>query len=447
MKKIHYGWVILLLCFIALLTVQGIRLSFGAFIQPWETEFSTTRGNISLIATLSFIVYGISQPIMGRLIDTFGVRTIISYSVLLVGISTSLTFFVISFWQIIFLYGIISSIGFGGASNVAASVAVTNWFHRKKGLALGMMTAGMSAGQLLVVPLCLFLIVAFDWKVAVLILGSFLIIIVFPLLIFFLRTTPSEIGEQPYGELKEETKEQTKEEINKETNKDTNKETNKEILNVPEQGIVLDMDEVQTKKSLPILKTRYFWFLALPFMICGYTTTGLIDTHLIPFSHDHGFSTNVTGAAVSLLAAFNIIGTLCSGQIADHFDNRKFLAFLYFTRGLTIILLLLTSQWLLLLIFAVLFGLVDFATVAPTTMLAIDFFKKQSVGYVIGLLSLCHQVGSALGAYIPGLLYDLTGGYDIALISAIILLMVAALLNLALPKLKDAKLGNQMYTP
>jgi MFS family permease len=128
---------------------------------------------------------------------------------------------------------------------------------------------------------------------------------------------------------------------------------------VPEQGIVLDMDEVQTK------------------------TTGLIDTHLIPFSHDHGFSTNITGAAVSLLAAFNIIGTLCSGQIADHFDNRKFLAFLYFTRGLTIMLLLLTSQWLLLLIFAVLFELVDFATVAPTTMLAIDFFNKQSVAMLL----------------------------------------------------------------
>jgi MFS family permease len=109
--------------------------------------------------------------------------------------------------------------------------------------------------------------------------------------------------------------------------------------------------------------------------------------NLIPFSHDHGFSTDVTGAAVSLLAAFNIIGTLCSGQIADHFNNRKFLALLYFTRGLTILLLLITNQWLLLLIFAVLFGLVDFATVAPTTMLAIEYFKKQSVDYVLGLLS------------------------------------------------------------
>jgi predicted MFS family arabinose efflux permease len=337
------------------------------------------------------------------------VRKIISFSALLVGISTSLSFFVTSFGQIILLYGIISSIGFGGASNVAASVAVTNWFHRKKGLALGMMTAGMSAGQLVVVPLCLFLIEWFNWKLAVLILGSFLIIIVFPLLILFLRTFPSEIGARPYGEEKGRS----------------------------DQGKANTEEELSKKRTFPILKTRNFWFLALPFLVCGYTTTGLIDTHLIPFSHDHGFSTDVTGAAVSLLAAFNIIGTLCSGQIADHFSNRKFLALLYFTRGLTIVLLLVTNQWLLLLIFAVLFGLVDFATVAPTTMLAAAFFKKQSLGFVIGLLSLSHQIGSALGAYIPGLLYDMTGGYSIALLSAIVLLMVASLLNLALPEMNE----------
>jgi sugar phosphate permease len=413
MKKIHYGWVILFLCFIALLSVQGVRLSFGAFIQPWENEFSTTRGNISLIATISFIVFGVSQPILGRLIDKYGVRKIISFSALLVGISTLLTFFVTSFWQIILLYGVVSSVGFGGVSNVAASVAVTHWFHRKKGLALGMITAGMSAGQLVVVPLCLFLIEWYNWKMAVLLLGSLLIIVVFPLLILFLRTFPSDIGVRPYGEMKE----------------------------IPKQGVVQGVDELQSKKMFSILNNKYFWFLSLPFLICGYTTTGLIDTHLIPFSHDHGFSTDVTGAAVSLLAAFNIIGTLCSGQIADHFDNRKFLALLYFTRGLTILLLLITNQWLLLLIFAVLFGLVDFATVAPTTMLAIEFFKKQSVGYVLGLLSLCHQVGSALGAYIPGLLYDLTGGYSIALISAIVLLMLASLLNLALPEFKETSLN------
>ncbi|WP_308417663.1 MFS transporter [Alkalihalobacterium bogoriense] len=405
MRKIHYGWIILCLCFLALLAVQGVRLSFGAFIPSWEQEFSTTRANISLIATVSFIVYGISQPILGKLIDTFGVRKILAYSAFVVGLSTLLTFFVTSFWQIIILYGIVASIGFGGASNVAAAVAVTNWFQHKKGLALGMMTAGMSAGQLVIVPLCLYLIDWLDWKMTVLILGSFLLLVIFPLLLLFLRTSPLEMGIEPYGGIKNEQKQARK--------------------------VVERTPKIST---FSIVFSKSFVFLALPFLICGYTTTGLIDTHLISFSHHHGFSIGVTGAAVGLLAAFNIIGTLSSGIIADRFSNRKFLAILYALRSVTILLLLITDQWLLLLVFAVTFGLVDFATVTPTTMLASDLFSKHSLGLVLGLLSLCHQLGSALGAYIPALLYDITGGYGMALLSAIVLLLIASFMNLALPK-------------
>ncbi|WP_336885139.1 MFS transporter [Caldalkalibacillus salinus] len=415
MKKVHYGWMILILCFIALLSVQGVRLSVGAFLQPWENEFETTRGATSLIATLSLVVFGLSQPILGRLVDRYGVRIILSYSALLVGVSTLLTFFVTSFWQIIVLYGLVSAIGFGGASNVAASVAVTQWFQKRRGLAMGMITAGMSAGQLVVVPLCLFLIEWFNWQLAVLVMGSFLILIVFPLLIMFLRTSPTELGEAPYGGR-------------------SGKEASRGIDIKDETKEKESAEGERQPKLLFILKSRLFWLLATPFFICGYTTTGLIDTHLIPMSHHHGFTTEVTGLAVSLLAAFNMIGTLSSGQIADHFSNRKFLAILYFLRGLTILLLLVTDQWLLLFIFAIMFGLVDFATVAPTTMLASVFFKNHSVGFVFGLLSLGHQVGSALGAYIPGLFFDLTGGYAVSLVSAIVLLMLAAGLNLLLPE-------------
>ncbi|WP_088105699.1 MFS transporter [Halalkalibacter urbisdiaboli] len=407
MEKKHYGWFVLYLCFFTLLSVQGVRLSFGAFIQPWETEFNTTRGTISLIATLSFIIYGISQPILGKLIDVFGVRKILSFSTLLVGISTLLSFFVTSFWQIILLYGIISSIGFGGASNVAASVAVNQWFQRKKGLAIGILTAGMSSGQLVIVPLCLFFIEWFNWKLTVMLLGSFLITVIFPLLHFFFRTPTSGKSDCHGGDIR-----------------------------VIQDGEESYISKNEVKKTIFIFKNRNFWLLAFPFFICGYTTTGLMDTHLIPLSHDHGFSMDVTGTAVSLLAVFNIIGTLFSGQIADYFSNRKFLFFLYLFRGLTILLLLMIDQALMLIIFAILFGLVDFATVAPTTMLASEFFRNHSLGLVLGLLSLFHQVGSALGAFLPGALYDKTGGYTVALISAIVLLFVAAFTSFVFPENK-----------
>lgn len=198
----------------------------------------------------------------------------------MVGISIFLTSFVTQPWQLFFLYGILVSLGVGGASNVAATVVVTNWFNEKRGLAFGIMEAGFGAGQMLLVPGSLLLIQWLNWKMTVIILGSFLILIVFPTVLLFLRNYPKEKGLVPIGG----------EGIEEEIVEEKALNTNFSIWHV-------------------FLK-REFWFLILPFAICGFTTTGLMDTHLIPFSHDHGFSTSVTSAAVSLLAGFNIIGIM-----------------------------------------------------------------------------------------------------------------------------------------
>ncbi|MEC0707182.1 MFS transporter [Bacillus haynesii] len=405
-RKIHYAWIIVFVTFLTLLAVQGVRLSFGAFIQPWEEEFSMDRGTISLISMLSFIVYGVSQPVIGRLVDRFGPRIILSLSTLLVGLSIFFTYLVTSPWQLFILYGIIVSLGVGGASNVASTVIVTNWFNEKRGLAFGIMEAGFGAGQMLLVPGSLMMIHWFNWKVTVIVLGLFLAVIVFPIVILLLRNHPSEKNAQPIGgtqgsEIKEEPDAQPKK--------------------IPYKAVFLK---------------RTFWFLVLPFFICGFTTTGLMDTHLIPFSHDHGFSTEVTSAAVSLLAGFNIIGILISGVVADRWSSRKILCFLYAVRALSLVILLSSHNSMLLLCFAVLFGLVDFATVAPTQMLATQYFRQYSVGFILGWLFLSHQIGSALGAYLPGVWYSQTGNYNLSFYLSIVILAVASILNILLPEPK-----------
>jgi len=403
-RTFHYAWIIVFVTFLTFLAVQGVRLSFGAFVEPWETDFSMDRGTISLISTLSFITYGLSQPLIGRLVDKLGARLILSFSTFLVGISIFLTSFVTQPWQLFFLYGIMVSFGVGGASNVAATVVMTNWFNEKRGLAFGIMEAGFGAGQMLLVPGSLMLIHWLNWKMTVVILGAFLMLIVFPIVLLFLRNHPKEKGLVPIGgEIVEE---------------DT---VEKKALN--------------TKASIwNVFLKREFWFLILPFAICGFTTTGLMDTHLIPFSHDHGFSTSVTSAAVSILAGFNIIGILLSGFVADRWSSRKMLFLLYGMRAISICILLYSHNSALLLIFAVLFGLVDFATVAPTQLLATQYFKEYSIGFILGWLFLSHQIGSALGAYLPGLFYNETGSYNISFYVSIMILVGAAILNLLLPE-------------
>lgn len=415
-KKVHYAWIILILTFIALLSAQGVRLSFGAFITPWEEEFSTTRGVISLVAFISYLVFAFSQPFIGRLIDKYGVRSILSFSILLVGISTLLTFFVTSPWQLMIIYGILASIGFGGSSNVAGTIAISNWFVEKKGLALGLMSAGTAAGQLLLVPLSLILNAQFGWKTTVVILGCFLTFIIFPLLFLFIRTYPYEKNSTCYGDL--------------------TLQVHDDPSSKPKPKAVISIFQLLRKKE--------FLFLMIPFFVCGVTTTGLMDTHLIPFAQYCGFTPTITGVAVSLLAGFNIIGTVLSGYLADRWSCRHMLAFLYGTRALSIVLLLVIvhntslfgffiSQSHLLIIFAISFGVVNFATVAPTVKLATDYFKNLSVGAVVGWLYLSHQLGSALGSFLPGILFDLTGAYDISFIASITLLIAAAIFSILLP--------------
>lgn len=417
--KIHYAWIILLLTFFTLLAAQGVRLSFGAFIEPWETDFSTNRGVITLISFISYIVFAFTQPYVGKLIDRFGVRPIISLSILLIGFATISTFFATSPWQLIVIYGVIASIGFGGASNVAGAIIIANWFKEKKGFALGLMSAGTAAGQLFLVPAALLLIHQLGWRSTVLVLGFFLTVIVFPLIFLFLRTHPGEKNLQAYGESNEVSHE--KNEYNVKT---------------------------EIKRSLSIfqlLKRKDFMYLAFPFFVCGVTTTGLMDTHLIPFAQFCGISPTVTGVAVSLLAGFNILGTAFSGYLADRWSCRHMLFGLYGVRLLTIILLLVIlsdlsligifiTQSHLLLIFAISFGIVNFATVAPTIKLATDYFQGTSVGSVIGWLFLGHQFGAALGSFIPGVLFEMTGGYTISFVASIILLIIASYMSIRLPK-------------
>ncbi|MBA4493908.1 MFS transporter [Paenactinomyces guangxiensis] len=411
-RNIHYAWIILIISFLGVLAAQGVRLSFGAFIGPWEKQFSVSRGTISAISFVSYIVFAISQPLIGKMIDRFGIRSVFIISMLVVGGATLCSFYATSVWQLLIIYGIIASLGFGGASGLTASVAVTKWFDAKRGFALGLVEAGFGAGQMILVPASVLLIGYVGWKYTVMILGMFIVAVVTPVLLFFLRNEPSDVGASAYGRRENDAK-----------------------TAMP--------DQLATDKS--VLKSRAFWFLIIPFFVCGFTTTGLMDTHLIPFTQNCGFAPGVISVAVATLAAFNIIGTLISGIVADRWSNRIFLSLLYFIRALTIALLLVFSSDIrllaifleypvLLFAFSLSFGLVDFSTVAPTIKLLSTYFHKQSIGLITGWLFMSHQIGSALGSYIPGLLFDWSGSYQLSFSISIALLIAAGMMSVLLPE-------------
>jgi predicted MFS family arabinose efflux permease len=174
------------------------------------------------------------------------------------------------------------------------------------------------------------------------------------------------------------------------------------------------------------LRTRDFWLLAISFFICGYTTNGLIGTHLLPHTVEHGFVEVETASALGLMGIMNIFGTLASGWLSDRYDNRKLLMTYYGLRGLSLAALPFVIEMRGLFIFAVIYGLDWVATVPPTVNLTAQRFGRGSLGTIYGWIFCSHMIGAGIAAQAGGFFRDLLGDYHLIFISAAILGLVAA---------------------
>jgi predicted MFS family arabinose efflux permease len=179
-----------------------------------------------------------------------------------------------------------------------------------------------------------------------------------------------------------------------------------------------------------VMRQRDFWLLGVPFFVCGVTSTGITDTHLVAYMQGCHVGGGTASTLVATLALFNLIGTFGSGLLTDRVDARRLLATVYACRAVILLLLPLLRSTELLAAFSVAFGLADFASVPPTTALAQKSFKSGGFGLVLGLIGAAHQVGSALGSVLGGVLYDATGGYGAFFVSASAICLIAAVLSL-----------------
>jgi predicted MFS family arabinose efflux permease len=174
------------------------------------------------------------------------------------------------------------------------------------------------------------------------------------------------------------------------------------------------------------LRTADFWLLALSFGVCGFTTVGLIGTHFIPHATEHGFSENQAAGILSTIGLMNIVGTIASGWLTDRYSPRRLLAFYYFGRGFSLLLLPTMTNMPLMAGFAVLFGLDYIATIPPTIMLTANRFGRQSVGTIYGWITFSHMAGGAAAAAIAGRVHDSTGDYTVPIYFSGVLALIAA---------------------
>jgi len=416
-SALYYGWILLIAVVFVMLAGSGIRAVFGVFIKPIEAELGWTRQQLSGAAALSLFVLGAVGPAVGWLADTWGPRRVMLLSSAVLGIGTVLASFVGHLWQLYASAGVLMAMGSGGLSMATSSSIAARWFVARRGLILGILGGAMSAGQMLVVPLSMILIGLYGWRASFLWLGVGVLVLAIPVILALVRDDPRDKGLQPYG-----------------------------ANTAAAQAFGGARDERRVPVS-EAMSSPAFWLLASTFFVCGYTSNGLVLTHLIPHAAEHGFSEIHAAQALGLMGAMNIVGTILSGWICDRFGRKGPLAFYYGVRGLSLIFLLYVWNVPSLHIFAAIFGLNYISTVPPTTTLTANIFGRLSVGALSGWIYFSHQVGSAIGAWAGGAIFDATGSYSWAFLSAAVMAFIAAGLSLLIREVPVSARPTRRPTP
>jgi MFS family permease len=378
----------LLLCGAAIVVLtMGVRHGFGLWLQPITQAHGWLREDFSLAIAVQNLVWGLAGIFSGMLADRFGAFRIIAgfaviYALGLVGMGFTDTPLMFSLSA-----GVLIGIAQAGTTySVIYGVLGRNIPADRRAWAMGVTASAGSFGQFALMPLESWLINTVGWQLALVWLGAAMLLVV-PLA-FGLREP--QIGQSGSGQ--------------------------------PQQTIVEALREAFGYRSFQLLMAGYF--------VCGFQVM-FIGVHIPSYVKDHGLDPQVASFALALIGLFNIFGTYTAGSLAQRLPKHKILSAIYFARAVGISAFLLAppspaSVYL----FAGYMGFLWLSTVPVTTASVAQIFGVAHLSMLGGFIFFSHQVGSFIGVWLGGWLHDHTGNYDLAWYLAILLGVLAGLVNL-----------------
>ena len=377
-----------LACGAAIVTLSmGIRHGFGLWLQPITQEMGWTRQSFALAMAIQNLSWGVVGVFAGMAADRFGAfRVLIGGAVLyalgLLGMALSPTET---------LFALTTGVLIGAAQAGTTYAVIYGVLGRqiapeRRSWAMGVAAAAGSFGQFLMVPLEGFFISTLGWQTALLALALMVLLIV-PLA-FGLRE-PGFKGSAPPQR---------------------------------DQTVAQALAEAFRYRSFNLLMAGYF--------VCGFQVV-FIGVHMPSYLKDQGLSPQVASYALALIGLFNVFGTYIAGTLGQRMAKRHILAFIYLTRSVAIsIFLIVPLSPLSVYIFSAVMGVLWLSTVPPTNAVIAQIFGVQHLSMLGGFVFFSHQIGSFMGVWLGGYLYDATGNYDIVWYIAIVLGVFAGLVNL-----------------
>ena len=396
------NWTVVIFGFLALSLAFSSRAALGLIMPVWQTEFGWTSSYISSVGAAALIIMAIVAPFAGRLVDRRGSQFTLNLGMGLLGVGCAIVALMDSKLMFVIGFAGFSAVGFGIVATHVVATAVTRSFSHNQGLATGIGTSGATGGQFLIVPLiaALLAFASWRWSFGALSLASLALI---PCIRMSMRADP------PTG----------------------NASTQDEAPTSMAQDFVV------------IVRQPAFHLLFWSFLICGFTTTGVIETHLLPFASFCGFPPIPSATAYGLLSLVNLVGMIVAGWLTDRVNRPMLLATIYGLRALTFVLLgsLPGTSIEMLFLFAVLFGAVDYSTVPVTASLVASHVGIKMMGLAMGLISAGHAIGGSMGAFAGGYIFTATANYDLVWNGSIWLAVAAGVLVLFLKSQPESKIA------
>lgn len=379
-------WIMILTGAVIVTLSMGVRQSFGLFLGPLGLELSVDRQTFGLIVAAQNLLFGLLQPFVGAWADRHGAGkvAVVGAGVYVVGLAVAA----------LATNALGLAIGFGGLVGLAMAGCTFTVIlgavgkivpADKRTMAFGIVTAGGSFGQFLVVPAAQGLLDALDWRWTLVVMGG-LVALIIPLALGVAGKPPAAISEQDGPPIREALKE--------------------------------------------AFHDRSFWLLNAGFFVCGFHIA-FVGTHLPSYIRDQGLPAEIGAWSLALIGLFNIAGSWLWGVWGSKRSKKGLLALLYALRAVTIVVFLLVPiSPISVLAFAATFGFLWLGTVPLTNGLVAQIYGLRHLSALGGIVFLSHQVGAFLGAWTAGVAFDVTGSYTLIWLVSVALGLLAAIANL-----------------
>ncbi len=388
MRGIFYGWIVVFASAAIVCISLGCLFSLGVFLVPIERAMGWSRGAISTVALLNWMAMGLGSFCWGALSDRIGGRGVALGGGVLLGLGLVLSSQAQALWQFFLTFGFV--VGFAaGAFYAPLTATTTKWFTARRGLAVSLVSAGIGLGILLIAPLARALTSAWDWRVAMLVLGDLAWLVVIPVALLLREPGPGD---------------------------------------VPAVTTAAPAGREYTTRG--VLLTPQFWVIALTHFACCAAHSGPIF-HMVTHATDRGVGTMAAATVFGISGLASIAGRVGGGLLADRFGAKRTLIAGLALQAAMIFGYLFAGDLLSFVALALVFGAAYGGVMPLYALVTREYFGEKVMGSAYGAVFLVSTLGMGLGSFAGGAIYDRLGAYTWLFLGSFAIGTMAVMLALA----------------